>query len=64
MGWKSSKDITREESMKIILDRLYMASNDELSHILLNLGFGDDINLPHYGYNFNVVDKSEDNKEL
>lgn len=60
MGWKSTRDIEKSEAIRLIFERLsqvHKLSNDELSDILEALGYGDDINLPYYGYNFWVVDK-------
>lgn len=60
MGWKSTRDIEKSEAIRLIFERLlqvHTLSNDELSDILEALGYGDDINLPYYGYNFWVVDK-------
>lgn len=54
MGWKSTIDINRNEAMTLILNRISIASNDEISSILTDLGFGDNTELPYYGYNFNL----------
>lgn len=63
MGWKSSKQISRNEAILLITERALSASNEELELALVNLGFGDDMNLPHYGYNFSVVDKVKAEEE-
>lgn len=62
MGWKSTKDITREQALLLIHMYISSCGNDKLGDVLENLGFGEDTNLPHYGYNFNVVDEIEEYK--
>lgn len=59
MGWKSTIDITRIEAKRLIIQKLDMLdglTNKELEDIVDGLGYGDDVNLQYYGYNFNVVD--------
>lgn len=59
MGWKSTIDITREEAMALILEKIVKlnnVSNEELASVIENLGFGDDTELPYYGYNFNIIE--------
>ena len=44
----------------LILEKLMSLdnlSNKELENMLEELGYGDNINLPYYGYNFNIVDE-------
>lgn len=65
MGWKSIKDISREEAIELILKAqnsidFNSMSNGELENILYGYGYGDDINLPHYGYNFSVFYKDDE----
>lgn len=60
MGWKSTKEISREKSIKLIYDRIEDATNDELGNTLESLGFGDNTELPYYGYNFSVGDDFDD----
>lgn len=63
MGWKSTINITREEALKLcfsVLSTLHQKSNDELGDILESLGYGDDTNLPYYGYNFWITEELED----
>lgn len=65
MGWKSTKQITRKEAITLIISRAMDASNQELALALENLGYGEDLELPHYGCNFNVVDQlSEEDGEI
>lgn len=56
MGWKATKEISREDAITLIINRLYDASADELSLVLESLGFGESSGLPYYGYNFSVKD--------
>lgn len=59
MGWKSTLDITREDAVRLILaaqsrkpfDEM---TNNELEEQLYSYGYGDNTDLPHYGYNFTV----------
>ena len=66
MGWKSTVDITRAEAIKLVFERLsnvHTLSNSELGNLLLELGYGEDNNLPYYGHNFLVSDfKQIDNE--
>lgn len=55
MGWKGTKEITRSEAIKLIMDRVYNSTDDQLEETLTDLGFGDDTKLPHIGYNFKIV---------
>jgi len=62
MSWKSTIDINRTEAIRLILEKietLDKLSNNDLNNILFDFGYGDDVNLPYYGYNFNILD---DNK--
>ena len=59
MGWKSTKDVNREEVIKEIslaMASINHKSNSELEQMLCDLNFGDDPSLKWYGYNFNVID--------
>jgi len=63
MGWKSTMDITREEAQKLIMLRmmsLHSFSDRELESALYALGFGDNGDLPHFGYNFNITYDSDE----
>lgn len=62
MGWKSTIEVTREEALNAIINKIIKSSNQELEEALMSLNFGDDINLPWYGYNFIVSNhfKNED----
>lgn len=63
MGWKSTKKISRQEAIDLIINHIYNASDSQISDALENLGFGDDSNLPHYGYNFDVSSYHDSNEE-
>lgn len=63
MGWKSTKNITRADAVNLILQHLMSASDSKIEEVLTNIGFGDDSNLPHYGYNFNITNKPEEHEE-
>ncbi len=54
MGWKATKELTREEAIKLILSRAIDLSNDELSNVLESMGYGDNPDLNYYGYNFYI----------
>lgn len=56
MGWKSTKDISREKAIQLLYDRIEDASNDELGLALEAIGYGENTDLPHYGCNFSVED--------
>lgn len=56
MGWKGTRTLTREEAINLIVTHIQNFSNDELSNGLEGLGFGDNIKLPCYGYNFTIID--------
>lgn len=55
MGWKGTKHLSREKAIKLIEDRLYDATNEELGDALESLGYGDDPNLKYIGCNFTVT---------
>ena len=62
MGWKSTTDLKREEVIDLIMSRINKItlckdmSNEELEKILSDLGYGDNYDLPYYGFNFNIID--------
>jgi|AntRauTorckE5430_2_1112549.scaffolds.fasta_scaffold00649_23 hypothetical protein len=59
MGWKSSIDITRKEAKRLIMQRLLDLdgiSDSELENRLEELGYGDNPDLEHFGYNFIITD--------
>lgn len=56
MGWKSTKQLTRTEAIELIEERLYQASNEELSDALEGIGYGDNLDLKYHGCNFTVTD--------
>ena len=41
------------------LTNVYKLTDQELEDMLENLGFGDNPNLPYYGYNFNIIYKED-----
>ena len=58
MGWKSTIDITRTQSLALIMDYALQCDNlsdSELEDLLENLGYGDNPNLPYFGHNFNII---------
>ena len=59
MGWKSSITLTRNKAISLILERALTATDDELTNALDSLGYGDNTDLPYYGYNFSI---GEDDK--
>jgi hypothetical protein len=66
MGWKSTVDITRQETIQLIFSRLanvHQISDRDLGDTLETLGYGDDVNLPYYGRNFFVTDKVESKED-
>lgn len=55
MGWKSTITISRKEAIALVFKKLsevHMSSDEELGDLLETLGYGDNTNLPYYGYNF------------
>jgi len=59
MGWKSTLDLTRDEAVSLIQKRmanLNEFSDSELEEMIEGLGYGENTELPHYGYNFSIVD--------
>ena len=68
MGWKSTVDITRKEVIDLIISRTDRSvfeemSNEELENIIIGLGFGDDLDLPYFGHNFNIVNEITNNND-
>lgn len=65
MGWKSTITITRQQAI-YNLER-YVSSyedmtNTQLEEAMCAAGFGDDVNYPYFGHNFDIVDSlTEDN---
>ena len=65
MGWKSTLTISREEAIAAIMvemSKLYQKSNEELDVVMRDL-FGDDVDKPYYGHNFDVVDEIDKNED-
>ena len=61
MGWKSTVDISRDKAIGLIMSRILVASNTELSNALDSFGFGDNPELPYHCCNFSVLDKLPEN---
>ena len=65
MGWKSTIDITRKEAISAIIKSIFKTSslddisNSKLEEIMYKLNIGDDVDLPYYGYNFNIKNHEE-----
>jgi hypothetical protein len=62
MGWKSTVDISRKEAIQLVFARMadvHQMPDKDLGDMLATLGYGEDPNLPYYGYNFFVVDKED-----
>lgn len=62
MGWKSTLDIDRDEAIKLILAAQTRTpfdemTNKELEEQLYTYGYGDNPDLPYYGYNFSVLNE-------
>lgn len=57
MGWKSSKEITREKALRDIYNHLEDLSDTELGYVMSTM-FGDDTNLPHFGCNITIVEEN------
>lgn len=57
MGWKSTTTISRAEAFALIMQRAYNATDSELGDMLSELGYGDNSDLPYYGYNFIIGEK-------
>jgi hypothetical protein len=58
MGWKRTIDITRTEAKRLILQKLVnldQMSDRELASMVEELGYGEEVNLEYYGYNFLVT---------
>lgn len=61
MGWKSTIDISREDAIRLILiaqdrKRYEEMTNEELENLLYQYEYGDNPELPYYGYNFSIED--------
>ena len=61
MGWKSTVELKRETIIGLIASRIVSSdvTDDELTNVLDSLGFGDNRDLPLYGYNFRVGSQDE-----
>ena len=56
MGWKSTTTIKRNDALALIVMKLYNSTDSELIDVLNALGFGENNNLPYYGYDFIIED--------
>ena len=62
MGWKSTLDLSREDAIRLIMAAQTRTPFDEMTNLELEeqlyaYGYGDDMSLPHYGYNFSVMNE-------
>jgi hypothetical protein len=65
MGWKSTLDLSREDAIRLIMAAQTRTpfdemTNNELEEQLYAYGYGDNTDLPHYGYNFMVHTELKD----
>jgi hypothetical protein len=60
MGWKYTEIISRDEAQRLIRNRMFTASNEELENALESLGYGDTTGIEYYGANFRVTGDLED----
>ena len=59
MGWKSTRTITRQRALELIMSRLLSATDREVADALESLGFGENTDLPYYGNNFMIGDEDD-----
>jgi hypothetical protein len=59
MGWKATTYITREEAILLIAKYILTCPNDKLEDLLPFLGYGDNINLPYFGFNFQIKENEK-----
>jgi hypothetical protein len=59
MGWKSTRTITRQRALELIMSRLLNATDREVADSLESLGFGENTDLPYYGHNFMIGDEDD-----
>ena len=62
MGWKSTIEITRQEAIRLILQRmndniLNSLSNRDLEYMVEDIGYGDNPEWEYFGHNFFVVNE-------
>jgi hypothetical protein len=62
MGWKSTIEISREESIKLIQskmsDEVFKSMlNRDIEYIMEDMGFGDNPDWEYFGHNFFVVNE-------
>lgn len=62
MGWKSTRTITRQRALELIMNRFLSATDKEVTDALESLGFGENIDLPYYGHNF-IIGGDDEAKE-
>ena len=66
MGWKSTIRISREEALELVfkfISKVHTLSDSELEDFLERLGYGEDSNLPYFGYNFNIVHDTKNDSD-
>lgn len=63
MGWKSTKEISREKALELIHGILHKLSNEELGIILGDI-YGDNEKRKYYGHNFWVNDEETEEDEI
>ena len=66
MGWKSTKCISRDMAINLIIlrlndDILYSMTNKELEDVVEGMGYGENPDLPYYGHNFSVYNNDDEN---
>lgn len=62
MGWKSTIEITREEAIRLIIQRineniLNSMTNRDLEYMVEDIGYGDNPEWEYFGHNFFVVNQ-------
>ena len=60
MGWKSTVIIKKETAQKLLIERILNVNDSQLEDALSSLGFGDDMNLEYYGYEFRIGDPDQE----
>lgn len=66
MGWKSTRNISRDEAIRLIQSRLeynllHNMENKELEDIVEGMGFGENPDLEYFGHNFLVFNNDDEN---
>jgi hypothetical protein len=68
MGWKSTRNISRDEAIRLIQSRLeydvlHNMTNRELEDIVEGMGFGENPDLDYFGHNFSVFNNDDENPQ-